>query len=68
MIDQNAVRQRAFQIWVAQGRPQGRDKEHWRQAEAEVLADRARLRRILDLTLAAKECDLSDTGKDAEDL
>jgi hypothetical protein len=27
---------RAHEIWEAEGRPDGRDKEHWAQAEREV--------------------------------
>jgi hypothetical protein len=34
----DAIAERAYQIWEAAGRPSGRDKEHWRQAEAECLA------------------------------
>lgn len=30
------VRERAFYIWIEQGRPNGKDKEHWQQAEAEL--------------------------------
>jgi hypothetical protein len=30
------VRLRAYLIWEREGRPQGRDAEHWRQAEHEV--------------------------------
>jgi len=30
------IRQRAFQIWQAEGHPEGRDFEHWLQAEAEL--------------------------------
>jgi hypothetical protein len=26
------IRQQAYQIWLEEGRPQGRDKEHWEQA------------------------------------
>jgi hypothetical protein len=33
------VRERAYQIWLDEGQPQGRDKEHWRQAEAQVSAE-----------------------------
>ena len=32
---------RAYQLWEAEGRPQGRDQDHWRRAEAEVAATRA---------------------------
>ena len=30
------VRRRAYEIYESQGRPHGRDQEHWQQAEAEV--------------------------------
>lgn len=29
---------RAYEIWVAHGRPQGHDTEHWLQAERELTA------------------------------
>jgi hypothetical protein len=32
------IRQRAFYIWIEQGRPEGKDKEHWQQAESELMA------------------------------
>ncbi len=34
------VRRRAYEIWEEQGRPQGRDVEHWLRAEAELTAAR----------------------------
>lgn len=30
------IAQRAFEIWVAKGRPQGQDIENWKQAEGEL--------------------------------
>jgi hypothetical protein len=30
------VQARAYEIWEQEGRPHGRDDEHWRQAEADV--------------------------------
>jgi hypothetical protein len=30
------VRDRAFQIWLDEGKPRGRDLEHWRRAEREI--------------------------------
>jgi hypothetical protein len=33
------IRQRAHAIWEREGRPHGRDAEHWRQAEAELDAE-----------------------------
>lgn len=35
------IRDRAYEIWVREGRPQGRQDEHWRQAEAEIAAETA---------------------------
>jgi hypothetical protein len=38
---QAAIRQltavRAYEMWENQGRPQGRDQIHWRQAEQDVM-------------------------------
>jgi Protein of unknown function (DUF2934) len=30
------IRERAHQIWEREGRPEGRELEHWRQAEQEI--------------------------------
>jgi hypothetical protein len=30
------VRERAFQIWIEEGQPEGKDREHWERAEKEV--------------------------------
>ena len=30
------IRQRAYQIWEREGRPMGRDREHWLMAEREL--------------------------------
>ncbi|MGO8917630.1 MAG: DUF2934 domain-containing protein [Stellaceae bacterium] len=32
------IRERAYEIWESEGRPKGRDVEHWRQAAAEIAA------------------------------
>lgn len=32
---EHRVRERAYQIWEEEGRPQGRDAHHWQQAAAE---------------------------------
>lgn len=29
------IRQRAYELWEAEGQPEGRDSHHWTQAEAE---------------------------------
>jgi len=45
-IDTEAIRQstaaRAYTIWESEGRPHGRDAEHWARAEAEVATPRGR--------------------------
>ena len=35
-VDQDKIRQRAHDLWVSGGRPDGRDVEFWLQAEAEL--------------------------------
>jgi DUF2934 family protein len=32
------IRQRAFRIWVEEGHPRGKEREHWQRAKAEVIA------------------------------
>ncbi|MFN3662751.1 DUF2934 domain-containing protein [Yoonia sp.] len=34
--DEELIRQRAFEIWEAEGRPDGRDEIHWQQAAADI--------------------------------
>jgi hypothetical protein len=36
MTTHNEISQRAREIWEREGRPEGRDKEHWLQAESEL--------------------------------
>ena len=33
---EDAIRLYAYQIWESEGRPEGRDTQHWRQAEEEL--------------------------------
>ena len=41
MIEQTEmIRQRAYEIWQAEGRPDGRALEHWCRAEAEAASSR----------------------------
>jgi hypothetical protein len=32
------IRERVFYIWTEQGQPEGKDREHWQQAESELMA------------------------------
>ena len=34
---QYQISQRAYEIWEEEGRPDGREAEHWRRAESEIL-------------------------------
>lgn len=36
MDKEQAIRERAFYIWIEEGRPEGKDKEHWARAERET--------------------------------
>lgn len=38
MSREQIVRDTAYAIWEAEGKPEGRDREHWTQAEAHVAA------------------------------
>lgn len=38
---QEAIARRAYEIYEAKGRPEGRETEHWAEAERQVLAERA---------------------------
>ena len=38
-ISEEAIRKRAYHIWEREGRPQGRDFEHWLQAQVELEAE-----------------------------
>jgi Protein of unknown function (DUF2934) len=34
--EQEAIARRAYEIWEAEGRPDGRDREHWEAASREL--------------------------------
>ncbi len=39
-VDDDLIRERAYVIWIAEGRPHGRDLAHWQRAHQELLATR----------------------------
>ncbi len=39
--DRGEIQRRAYEIWEREGRPSGRDFDHWLAAEAELAAERA---------------------------
>ena len=42
-VDKEAVQALSYQIWEREGRPHGRDQEHWFQAEVELAREQAKL-------------------------
>ena len=38
---EDRIKQRAYEIWEMEGRPHGRDKEHWERAVREMEDDQA---------------------------
>ena len=36
-LDEHLIRERAYCIWLEEGRPHGRDLAHWRRAHEELL-------------------------------
>jgi hypothetical protein len=38
-ISDEAIRKRAYHIWEREGRPHGRDFEHWVRAQVELVAE-----------------------------
>jgi hypothetical protein len=39
-VDEDLIRERAYGIWLAEGRPDGREHAHWQRARHELLAAR----------------------------
>ncbi len=38
-ISEERIRERAFQIWNEEGRPEGKDVEHWEKARLRLIAE-----------------------------
>ena len=36
MAYEQDIRERAFQIWIEEGQPDGQDREHWERAKTEL--------------------------------
>lgn len=36
MDREERIRRRAYELWVSEGRPDGRENEHWRQASEDI--------------------------------
>jgi hypothetical protein len=46
---EHRVRERAYDLWESSGRPDGKDAEHWLQAEAEIAAEEQGLNEEIQL-------------------
>jgi hypothetical protein len=44
MADESRIKERAYHIWEAEGRPHGRDREHWERASREIEASSKKCR------------------------
>jgi hypothetical protein len=44
MNDNELIRLRAYEIWIREGQPEGRELEHWLQARREILGTPAERR------------------------
>lgn len=49
---EHRVRERAYEIWEREGRPEGKADAHWRQAEAEIAAEAQGLEQEVELEAA----------------
>jgi hypothetical protein len=54
MVSEDAIRERSYIIWERQGRPQGKDLEHWLQAKAELEAEQQPRRKSLTFEYYAR--------------
>ena len=52
--DAGEIARRAYTIWEREGRPHGRDFEHWLKAEREIQAEKPGRRSRTSSTLPAK--------------
>lgn len=43
MQNEERIRQRAYEIWEREGRPEGREQEHWTRACQEIASEDARV-------------------------
>jgi hypothetical protein len=43
LINRSQIAERAFEIWEHEGKPHGRDQEHWQRAEIELRETMSRM-------------------------
>jgi len=68
-VSQETIRTRAYQLWEQQGRPIGRDLDHWWQAEQELSDDEGGLEYDSEgVENPGIGYSLGTTGEDVEDI
>ena len=55
------IRERAYQLWEQEGRPEGRHLDHWLQAEHELVAENAMDFEFKQLMRAYRNGSISET-------
>lgn len=65
-FDKQAVQALSYQIWEREGRPHGRDLEHWLQAEAELAREQAKLTAAARATAPQRRTSKTRGGKAAK--
>lgn len=64
MDNNELIRLRAYEIWIREGQPEGRELEHWLQARREVLGSDAERRD----ENPSQQAEASDNIKEATEL
>jgi hypothetical protein len=68
MADDAKIRERAHKIWEAEGRPHGRDREHWERAAREIEAEsKKKAGKAPAAGRASKSKSVAETYRDSRD-
>lgn len=65
MIDEEKIRQRAYELWEQEGQPEGAEQDHWRLAREELEAEQLSAEANILGTESGSESQ-SDAESDAE--
>jgi hypothetical protein len=67
MLTREVIQERSYRIWEREGRPHGRDADHWRRAELELVAELGRLhdeaKAVVEADAKAKALKAKEPGK-----
>ena len=67
VVKQDLIRLRAYEIWEMQGRPVGMEKQHWEQAEKELLDAAPTLASAAPFASAARDQSVNAEAHAGED-